>query len=402
MCTLAALMMLFALLSTACDQTKTQDAAKTARQPRIKPMPTPIQLVIPKAKVLKESTELQHVLQVSPSKIWPACHIKLEENNSPKKTIDIIENPQTLSEFIWGCELEAYAKSEHGEHLFAYELKGEDRLRASDQRLTAYDAQGKLLWSHTIDRDSDPMNFKSSRRSSFILDFDPYLVCGGTRWDGSLEYACIKKENGEVAWQGKLASWSGTNPVEHQKSLTFGDISSLKKIYPWEGVERQSIALKGTGGYSSLYITDGNIYMFSANRAPWKMLTAYDLKDMTPIWSLDFDISFDPLWSHAYAKHNLTILRHKEHLLGIRTSDGTPLWNIEVGPDVPPITLSEDTLFLLARREDGPNLLHALDPQTGEQRWYASVPTGTLDIRHENKTLLLKSIRSVQRAWIDK
>ena len=364
----------------------------------------PVSNPFPELKALKlvESSELERALEVGKSSIWPSCHVEMEERGEPVKKLELIGQPERLGSFLIGCEMEAWARGERGEYYFAYSLKGEDRLRAADQRISAYDDAGKLLWHYTIDRDSDPMNFASSRRSSFAVEMPPYLFCAGTRWDGSLEYLCVKKEDGEIAWQGKLPYWSGTNPIGHQKSLTFGDISTLKKIYPWEGVERQSETFDGTGGYSSVYVTDGRHYVFSPNRAPWKHITGYDLEGMRPIWKLDLDEAFDPLWAHAFARHDVTLLRQGEDIVALQTSTGKGLWRLTVGPDAPPVVSDDDKIYLLVRRAQGPNLIQAIAPQTGAQLWYTVPPTGTLDLFLYDGKLYLKSIRSVQRAWLEK
>lgn len=351
---------------------------------------------------LVESSGLERALEVGKSSIWPSCYVEMEERGEPVEKLELLDKPERLGAFLIGCEMEAWARGEKGEYYFTYSLKTEDRLRAADQRISAYDSRGKLLWHYTIDRDSDPMNFASSRRSSFAVEMPPYLFCSGTRWDGSLEYLCVKKEDGTIAWQGKLPYWSGTDPIGHQKSLTFGDISTLKKIYPWEGVERMSETFDGTGGYSSVYVTDGRHYLFGPNRAPWKHLTAYDLDGLRPIWKLETEEAFDPLWAHAFARHDLTLLRQGEDIVAIQTSTGEGLWRLTVGPDAPPVVSDDQTIYLLVRRAQGPNLIQAIAPQTGAQLWYTVPPTGTLDLFMHEGSLYLKSIRSVQRAWLEK
>ncbi len=364
---------------------------------------TPLEVPEPIDLLAQKDTEIpSRVIQVSDAKIWQPCYQLFETGGEPRSTMKV-DDEAKHAEMLWGCEVEAYARGEQGERYYAYGLKSEERLRASDQRIVAYDKEGALLWHHTIDRDSDAMNFASSRRSSFIVDFHPYLVCGGTRWDGSLEYICAKKqEGGAIAWQGKLSQWSGTNPIGHEKSLTFGDITTLKKIYPWEGVERTSAPLEGTGGYSALYATDGKMHVFSANRIPWKTLTGVDLSTMKPVWKRSFDETFDPLWAHGFARHDLTLVRQGELLIGLETSSGKALWSIKAGSEAPPIAASDAAIFMLVRRAKGPNLIYAIAPRTGKPLWYGAPPTGTLEIAYEGGTLLLKSIRSVQRAWWSK
>lgn len=389
-----------AMLAIGCDSQSSSNKQGNAATQHAPVVSTALKL--PKTIALSDAEKdsaLSRAMEVTEAKIWSPCHALLEKHGEPRETMKV-EDEAEHAEMLWGCEVEAHARGANGERYYAYGLKSEDRLRASDQRLVAYDASGKRLWHHTIDRDSDAMNFASSRRSSFIVEFPPYLVCGGTRWDGSLEYVCAKQQDGEIAWQGKLSQWSGTNPVPSTKSLTFGDITTLKKIYPWEGVERASIPLEGTGGYSAIYTTDGDTHIFSANRVPWKTLTGVDLKEMRPIWKRTFEESFDPLWAHSFAQHDLTLLRHDEMLLGLKTSTGETLWRINAGPDAPPVAASDKELYMLLRRAKGPNLIFALEPTTGNTLWYAAPPTGTLDIAHQGGTLLLKSIRSVQRAWI--
>ena len=341
-------------------------------------------------------------LEVTESNIYPSCHVLLERQGAPLERLEVSDEAEH-AELLWGCEVGAYARGERGERYYAYALPSEDKLRAGDQRVVAYGAAGELLWHHTIDRDSEALNFASSRRSSFIVELAPYLLCAGTRWDGSLEYLCAElKEGGRIAWQGKLPQWSGTDPIAHERSLTFATISSLLKIYPWEGVERESLALEGTGGYASIYSTDGEIYLFSPNRSPWKTLTGIDLASMKPRYERAIEEPFEARFAPSFAEHDLTLLRQGEMLVALKTSEGRELWRMALGQEAaPPVAASSELLYVLHRRAEGPNLIYALKPQSGQLAWYGEPPTGTLEIAYRGDALLLKSVRSVRRAWVD-
>ena len=208
---------------------------------------------------------------------------------------------------------------------------------------------------------------------------------------------CAQAETGEPVWQGRLPYWSGVPPQGRNKSLYVADLSGLRRVYPWTGVEMRYVEFDGPGGRASLYVTDGERLYFSAVReGPWR-LTAWSFDRMEPDWSRDLPAQPDHAWHAAFPEHDLVLIKTGHRILGIDTEDGQPRWALDVGEDAPKVAASPESIFVLVRRPEVANLLHALDPRTGEHQWWAETPTGTLRVAWHEGALMLGSVRAIQR-----
>ncbi len=341
-------------------------------------------------------------LELTEPKVWGACH-KLFENAArdvPHTQYPFAQDAAEEALALVGCEIEAYTRTRDGRRLLAYGLPRDDTTGGGkDLRVAVYGEDDTLQWHTRIDRSSrGGSSFAAAQRGSFIVDVPPYLVCAGTMWEGSVQTSCIKTETEEVVWDGSLSYWSGIAPQAFDKSLFAADMTGLRKVYPWSGVERRFRRFEESGGRSSYYATDGTRLFYADNREAPFVMTAYSFEMMKPLWTRQLPGKLDPIWSAAYADHAIALLHHSEQIIAFDAATGAALWTLHVGEDTPPVTADERYVYFLVRRPKLPNLLAAIEPRTGELAWWALPPTGTLRMRSRLNSLIVGSVRAVQRA----
>lgn len=360
-------------------------------------------LEVPKARDLTAPPEgiEKSTLALSEPKLWGECKDLFEPDGEQRTTYPYHENNTLEAEAFFGCELEGMLKLDDGRRFVAYALEPEkpsSNTRAI--RVVAYDKQGKRVWTHDTERDARGTSFAASYRGTTLANVEPYLFCVSSMWESGIDIECLKTEDGESAWKGRLPYWSGISPQGFAKSLFVADLSGLRQIYPWSGVERRFKKLDGPGGRSSFYATDGERLYYSSNRTAPLTLGAYDFEKLEQIWSRELPGKLDPIWSEIFPEHKLLVLRQEETLVGVSTTDGKALWAVNTGESTPKIASNEDSLFVLVRRKDKPNLLHAIDPKSGQSKWWTEPPTGTLRIEAGKDQVVLGSVRAVQRATV--
>lgn len=389
---------LIALALSGCDQRKeivVPPAEETGPKPSKLERPQPLELMED-----PESPPATSIV-VDKAKVWGSCQELFEPAGAPLTQLNFADQT-SREEALYGCGVEATLTTADGHSFYAYAIETPTKGRAKNLRVVSYDRAGKLRWSHKMDRSAQGMSFIANLRSSFIAEVAPHLMCVGTTWEGSVQVDCLKDASAEVAWTGKLAFWAGIEPVGFDKNLVTADVTGLKRIYPWSGVEREFKRFGGSGGRASLYATDGEKLYFASNRSAPVELVAYDFATFEPTWIKTLEKQVDPMWSAVYPEHKLLVIHQGEHLLGIDTATGDALWSAHVANDLPQITRCGDDLYVLVRRPKGPNLIHVLDPRTGARKWWGAPPTGTLRVHCAGDQLLLGSVRAIQRARPEK
>lgn len=360
-------------------------------------------LEVPEARDLTTPPEgmKKSDLELSEPKLWGLCRDIFEPGGEQRTTYPYHEDDTKEAEAFFGCDLEGMLELDDGRRFVAYAL---DQERPSSEthtiRVVAYDKGGKRTWTHDTKRDSRGTSFAASYRGTTLANVPPHLFCVSSMWESGIDIECLRTKTGELAWEGRLPYWSGIAPQGFAKSLFVADLSGLRQIYPWSGVERRFKKLDGPGGRSSFYATDGERLYYSSNRTAPLELGAYDFATLDKLWSRELTQKLDPLWTEIFPEHGLMILRQEEVLIAVSTTDGKPLWAVKTGPSTPKVAANEDTILVLVRREEKPNLLHALDPKTGKSKWWSEPPTGTLRIEAAKNQVVLGSVRAVQRAVI--
>ena len=360
-------------------------------------------LEVPEARDLTKPPEgmSKSELALSEPKLWDICRDLFEPGGEQRTTYPYHEDDTREAEAFFGCDLEGFLELEDGRRYVAYALDPERP--SSDTRairVVAYDKNGKRTWTHDTKRDSRGTSFAASYRGTTLANVPPHLFCVSSMWESGIDIECLRAKTGELAWEGRLPYWSGIAPQGFAKSLFVADLSGLRQIYPWSGVERRFKKLDGPGGRSSFYATDGERLYYSSNRTAPLELGAYDFATLDKIWSRELTEKLDPLWTEIFPEHELMVLRQDETLVGVSTKGGEALWAVKTGPSTPKIAANEDTILILVRREEKPNLLHAIDPKSGKSKWWSEPPTGTLRIEASRNQVVLGSVRAVQRAVI--
>lgn len=354
------------------------------------------------------SASLQSALKLTASEKFPPCTQIFEENDNPKKHFPLADtNTRALQ--IAGCLPEAYRRLADGTRYVAYAtpltdpISGSDRPDertpedASNLRLLAYKPDGQLAWHAQMDRSENAKNFRANYRSSYIAPILPRLVCFGTLWQGGTQASCVDSKTGAVKWSGMLPFWSGITPQPNATSLVGVSLKRLTRRYPYTGVEMEAIKFDNPGGRSSLYAADSDQFFYSSSHAETPHLTAYSLDDFKVRWTLELPAQPNPNWSHLFGELDLLLLKIDDTLYALRASTGERMWAATVGADEPPVVALNGHLYLLLRRESGPNRIFDLDSKTGEVQQFSPVPSGTLDLLKIEDTLILRSIRAVRK-----
>ncbi len=325
------------------------------------------------------------------------CHAYFEGfEGKPKIAFPLVE-ARERAEVLFGCEVEAYEVLEDGARAVAYALpvSGAGLLESPSMRLSVYDEDGGFAWSKVMEREVRGVSFDSSFRAGFIADLTPHLVCGGTSWESGVQVLCAKREGGEEAWSARLPTWSGLTPSASGKSLLISDLLGVKQIYPYNGAERLHAKFKGSGGRSATYALGEDALYFGANRGIPFRLSAYDRETLEERWTVQIDDALEPDYGAVVPGSGVAVVKSGGRLIGVSPKDGSPLWSARIGDVRAPLVASPDAVFVLIRREEGPNRVFELDPKTGKPRGWTKAPDGTLRIGWREGHLLAGSVRTV-------
>lgn len=318
-----------------------------------------------------------------------ACHRIFEPNERPLEQWPFEDEPTAMAT-LFACKAEAYTPYGERGHMVAYALPNTpEHGSAVDMRLVVYDDQGKLRFSHRVVRSDQGPHFLSNFRESFALDLPPHLICTGTAWELNIQIHCLGREDGDIKWRGQLPFWSGISPQAQGMSLYFADLSALRKHYPYSGVEQRYKRLDGPGGRLGIYATDGKHLFFGPNRGGPYTLTAYHFKDMEHVWGRELKQELDATFSFSASDAQVLVLKHQQELWALDTGSGDLLWQLDVEQDRPALAHINQTLYLLWRREQKPNILVALNARDGKPQWWAKTPTGVTTLSAMRGNLLL-------------
>ncbi len=381
-------------------------AAGCDHHPAAKPAPTDASTA-PATRTWKapEARDLTHpekaankwtkrTLDLTPPQRFPDCHELFEPHGQVAKAFPLHDDGMRALALA-GCGVEAYRTLDDGTHYVAYATPAKGA--GWDLRLAAYDPTGKLAWSYKLDRSQNADNFTANFRGSFIVPLLPRLVCAGTLWEGGTQAACVDPKTGKARWDGMMPFWSGIAPQGHDVSLVAATISGLSQRYPYSGVEMRYEPFGDSGGRTAFYATDANHLFYVPGDGGAIHMTAFNLDSFAPSWRLDLPARPKAPWKHAFARFGIVLFEIDTTVYAADADTGKVLWAVEVGDDQPPVAAAGKQLFLLLHRQTDPNLLYALDARTGQIHWYSTVPTGTLELFSYDDTLVLKSVRAVQK-----
>ena len=383
-----------ALLASACTDSGAIDVPPKPAQPEVEIQPSPLEIPSQDLSAPDEASLVD--LRLGPPTLYPPCHQRLEGPQGPTRTLP--PDPQGLlaqAAFFYGCGMEASLELKGGGRLLAYPLEPATPKGAPPLRVVMYDKGGRVEWHQRLDRSDHDENFVSRLKGSFLADVPPYLVCAGSMWPSDIQTQCMRKAGGEVVWSGALPFWSGIPPQGANKTLYVADVSGVRRIYPWEGVEMSKERYGELGGRAAFYQTDGETLYFAPQRGDKPILTRLDFTTMKPQWRTQLDSPFEPFWGEISPRHNLVFGLQKEHMIAIDTRTGLPVWKAKVGSSQPDLAVAKDALFLMVRRDELPNLLWKLTPKTGQPLWAAPLPPGILDLGAKEDHVLLKSVQAV-------
>ena len=388
---LLALGLLLVFLSAGCEdeekaQTKPEDFGPAVKEHAWKP-PDPVDLTAP-------GGHPQKTLDLTEPRKFPDCHQIFEPDGEPAESFPMPDDVQRPLELA-GCHPEAYHVADDGRRFVAYATPPDGP--GWDMRLVAYDKSGELLWHYRLKRAENAENFTANFRESFIAPILPRLVCAGTLWQGGTEAACVDAETGVKKWDGMMKFWSGIAPQPVENALNAATLSGITRRYPFSGVEMRFKSFDDGGGRVAYYATDGEHLFFVPSQSQEIEMTAYDLEKFEPVWRLGLEARPDSSWEHAFSDLGIVLFKIKETIYAAGADTGELLWAARVGGDEPPVASRGGKLYLLLRREADPNLLYELDPKSGQVNWYGKVPTGTLELMSYEDTLILRSVRAVQK-----
>ncbi len=324
------------------------------------------------------------------AQLFPACRELFEEDG---EFLDWPFEPGAHRRALYGCDPEAYL--EFGESravAYSRAVEGEDR--TTNLQVVVYGPDGSVAWHHVMDRTAESRNFTANYRGSFLTALQDRLLCGGTLFQGNTLFFCARQDSGEVVHEGRLDFWAGVRPFAFANGLVSADIRGITLRYPFTGAEMRHRSLPGRGGRAAFYATDEEqIFFAPAEDEP--LLTAWDLDTMSKSWEALLPSRPRITFQVTSTDHRLLLLKVGPTILGIDTDDGALRMAFHVGEAFPPVGFSEDTLYLLLRRDDDPALIYALNPDDGEVRWVAMAPSGTLDLTYDDE-LLVRSVRAVR------
>lgn len=343
-----------------------------------------LETLVPEARTSEGPAK---TLELSESTRYEDCHERFNPQAEPVERL-----PDDAAMTALGCGMEAYSQLSDGSVVAAYLYPRPDH--PHDLRVVRWDAQGTRLWWHDLDRTAEGSSFSINFRASWIADLLPAHVCAGTMWEGGTQGACFTPQSGEPIWSGRMPFWAGMKPMGFEQGLYVPDVSGLTQRYPYSGVEMRYRKFDGSGGRSALYLGTSDRLLFAPSRAEAPRVMAYGLKDFEPLWRLG--LPKDPTPNFGLVAQNTAILEIADELWAIDVAQGKPLWRRKAPSERASVAATEDTLFVLERRETLPSRLHAWRLREGESLWVGDVPLGTLSVHTLGSRVFLKSVRSLQ------
>jgi outer membrane protein assembly factor BamB len=185
-------------------------------------------------------------------------------------------------------------------------------------------------------------------------------------------------ENEMRMWlKGLLMLFVGMTPTQAWgQSPQFRGEPSLTGTVETTGVETfGGVAWRfetGSTVRSSPALVDGTLFVGSSDG----FLYALEAETGRAVWRYDAE---SPIASSPAVANGVVLVGSRDGVLhGVSASDGTPRWTLETGPDLPlawgyegwDYLMSSPVLFGgLAYWGSGDGFIHAVDPQTGNQRW---------------------------------
>lgn len=389
---LPALLSLSVLLSAAaCDSERSLPLESAPDQPEAIEIPLSAVEALEAVDLRQAHPATFRRLDSDEAQLFGSCRDLFEEEG---RFLDWPFDEDQTPAALFGCDPEAALHLDDGTRAIAYATKMPGFERATDLQVLIYNPDGTLQWHHKLDRSEEATNFAANFRGSFLTAVGDSLICTGTLWQGATQAACIRRDDGEVVFDGPLNFWAGLEPFGYDGSLFSTDIRGITRRYPFRGTEMRHRSLEGRGGRAAFYATDQErIFFVPAEDTPY--LSAWELNDMRQIWRVELPDRPRVSYSPVSPRHRLLLLKIDEQVYGFDTETGSPRMALTVGAAHPSVAFSQDTLFMLIRRDDEPPLLYALDPTDGSIHWSALAPAGTLQIAFDQK-LLTRSVRAVR------
>lgn len=375
-------------------------SCETERRPPPKHETAPDAPLVPwkapeKVVHLTEATRDDRALALSDSRRFPECWDLFELDGKPREKFPLPERVERALA-LTSCEVEGSFVLDDGTRVYAWGAQEQPGSRARDLQAAAWNADGSLRWSATMDRSRNAANWVANYRKSFAFAIPPRHACFGTLWEGETQGQCVNLETGEKRWDGSLPFWAGIEPQPGSDGYYVADLSALTKRYPFTGAEMRHVGLTGLGGRAGYYSTDGRRLYFAPSRTETPELIAYDFETLAPVWRTPLPESPQAALSVAFDNLDLTLLKLGETLYAVDTETGTVRWAYGIGDDVPSFAAHGGKLYILYRQPDEPNMLVALEPKDGKVLWKAPTPAGTLRIASIEGVLVLGSVRAVQ------
>lgn len=369
----------FCWCATGCDAPEPPKVHKVSVLPRLQPLGD-----VPRV----DTTSKEVDLTLSDAVRYADCTETLDRKDAAQM---FPMSPADRLPFAIGCGMEAYSVLTDGSFVTAHAVTRET---SRDLRVSRWDATGKRLWTVDMDRSAEMRNFTANFRESWLADLAPDHLCAGTMWEGGTQGVCVKRDDGSVIWDGWMAFWAGSKPVGYDGGLYVSDVSGVSQRYPFSGIEMRFRKFDGAGGRSSLYLNGVDHVLFAPARAEEPRIIRYDFQSLEPVWRLS--LPTNPTAGFGISRDAADIIGLGEELLAVNPVNGKPLWRRPLPEPRAPIAARRDTLYLLERKTDLPNVLHAIDLKSGAAKWHATTPLGTLSVHALDERVFLKSVRSVQ------
>jgi hypothetical protein len=388
-------LLVFSGPGSACDELSR--SAEPPRQAEAAAIPTHDYSELDPEDIL-DLTELRPAqlrrLSTGQARVFPPCRELFEEDGA---FLDWPFEEGAHQDALFGCDPEAQILLRDGRAVAYASTTAEERV--ANLQVLVFESDGRLRWTHAMDRSQEAPNYTANYRGSFLTAVDDRLLCGGTLFQGGTQTFCARQDTGEVVYEGRLDFWAGLVPFAFEGALISADLRGITARYPFTGAEMRHRALPGRGGRAAFYATDEERVFFSpAEDDP--LLTGWSLQEMSPIWEALLPGRPRVTFQATSLEHELLLLKVGTTLFGIDTGDGSLRMSFEVADTFPPVAFSEDTVYLLLRRTEEPALIYALDPLDGEVRWVAMAPSGTLDLTFDEE-LLVRSVRAVRTVRFD-
>lgn len=226
---------------------------------------------------------------------------------------------------------------------------------ADCREVFAIDENGENVW--TVDNDGNLLTAPA--------------ISGDTLFFGGHNLGQFDRESGSLNWKRDLQGESRAPPVVSEEHVFVGLYSGVVAAFDKTSGRKQFSLEPESGGLSAPVLDDGTVFVGTTvskdDGEDTGYLYAADIDEKRWLWNVETGPVLNDLPPDVH-DDTVFVVNESGTLSAISATDGRIRWTFETGAERPAVPRGGDDLVYVA----GGDTIHAVDVDTGEQRWHAT------------------------------